>query len=105
MIYCVLPREADRNLSEACARALPCEEFEVLVERRSADRRTGGERRGLRMLPRGLNRFVERRHVANTGGRRVDERRAMALPVSRPELPRRLRRKAADATFLTLAEK
>lgn len=103
MVYCVLPREADRNLSEAFARALDADEYTVLIERRGLDRRVTGERRGPGIRPRGLHRVVERRSVANATGRRVDERRAMALEVTRPELPRRLRRKAAGVSFFTLA--
>lgn len=105
MTFCVLPREADRNLEAAFARCFADADVTVLIERRCGDRRVVAERRGPGIRPRGLDRVVERRRIANARGRRVGDRRAMALPVSAPELPWRLRRKAAGVVFLTRAER
>jgi RNA polymerase sigma-70 factor (ECF subfamily) len=82
--YCLVPYELSRDLHEYLRehfRSNPS--VEVIVERRRADRREGGDRRRTAAArPDG-----ERRTIAGQGGRRVAERRAALVEVEVPELP------------------
>jgi DNA-directed RNA polymerase specialized sigma24 family protein len=103
VLYCVVPDGTDRHLRAALERCLRDHDVRVLVGIRAYDRRAAGERRSPIREAR-AGRVLERRRIANRGGRRVAERRAMALPVSPLALPRRVRRRAAGVMFVTRAE-
>ena len=101
MLYCVVPSGVDRDLAAALRRALDPDAVVVLTDQRGRDRRHVGERRA----PAGEPPVFERRRVANQHGRRVAERRAMALPVTAPALSWRLRRRASVVSWFTLVER
>ena len=104
MLYCVVPSGAGRDLTTALRRALDPEAVAVVDDHRTGDRRRGGERRrpGIASASPPV---LERRRISNGNGRRVAERRAMALPVSPPDMSWRLRRRASAASFFTLVER
>jgi RNA polymerase sigma factor (sigma-70 family) len=97
MICCVVPRELEGKLRGRLGRALAETGMRVIVEGREADRRDGDRRAG----PSVRDRIVERRRTRGSAGRRIGDRRAVAVPVPPPDLPRRARRLAARLTFVT----
>jgi hypothetical protein len=85
-VYCVIPRELAVELHDELRehwRDDPA--VLVVVERREADRRRGDRRRS---KPRRARR-AEQRRIPGAGGRRVGQRRAMAVPAAPPQLPAR----------------
>jgi DNA-directed RNA polymerase specialized sigma24 family protein len=78
-------------------RALAQTEAHVIVERREGERRARERRDG----PPLRERMIERRRTRGAAGRRVGERRAVAVPVPAPELPRGVRRFAGRLQFVT----
>lgn len=84
-VYCVVPRELAPDLHERLRAHWRHEEsVVVVVERRRAERRRAQRRRS---TPRLRRRGGERRHVRGPRGRRVGDRRALALAVAGPPLP------------------
>jgi RNA polymerase sigma-70 factor (ECF subfamily) len=101
MIYCVVPRELALKLHELLrAHFRDDPTVEVVVERRGADRRLESERR--QRDPDAI--AEERRRIRGAEGRRVADRRASAVEVEQPSLPRRARPFAADLLFLERIE-
>ena len=104
VVYCVVPRELAERLHEPLRRFFgDLRAVEVVVERRSDDRREGQERRSA-VRPaewKPPSSGAERRRVRSAEGRRVAERRAPLVEVAAPrELPRRLRRYESQLVFL-----
>lgn len=101
VIYCIVPRVLARQLYDYLRKQWEGEPtLRVVVERRRSDRRRSGRRQAEVMTPPAL----ERRQLRNAEGRRVGERRALAVPVSAPTLPRRARRYAEQLMFIERAE-
>jgi RNA polymerase sigma-70 factor (ECF subfamily) len=101
VVYCVVPRELAAKLHDFLRRHFRDDRsIEVIVERRSVDRRGVSDRRGGE-TERGGD---ERRLIRSAAGRRSGERRAMLVPVSAPELPRRARGHAAELLFVERLE-
>lgn len=97
--YCLVPRELAGKLHEELRehfRGDPA--IEVVVERRSAERRGGADRRAPGVDSR--DRMSDRRRIPAVAGRRAGERRAAQEPVDTPPLPRRLRRHAGRLEFV-----
>lgn len=97
MICCVVPRELEGKLRGRLGRALAQTGAHVIVERRSAERRRIERRGG----PPPRSRLIERRRTRALAGRRVGDRRAVAVPVPAPDLPRAVRRHAERLAFVT----
>jgi RNA polymerase sigma-70 factor, ECF subfamily len=98
MIYCVVPRELAPKLHEPLRRHFRDEPYiEVVVERRTADRRREDSRRRVEGEP---PEGHERRQIQNHEGRRVGERRAPLIPVELPDLPRKAKPYAKRLMFL-----
>lgn len=97
MIYCIVPRELAGKLFESLRRFYgPDPSIEVVVERRSGERRRRATRRSEQDgIP-----TVERRATRNDDGRRVGERRSVSLPVKPPPLPRKAARYAEQLLFI-----
>jgi RNA polymerase sigma-70 factor, ECF subfamily len=84
VVYCVLPAELAIELHDALREHWRDDDsIVVVVERRSLDRRRA-ERRG---IGREQPEQPERRRILGTAGRRVGERRGVAVTVGSPELP------------------
>ena len=95
IVYCIVPREL-ASLHELLRRHFRDEpSVEVIVERRSRDRRRNDRRCGTEHSP-----SVERRRVLSRSGRRVAERRAALVVVERRPLPRRARAFAERLVFV-----
>jgi putative nucleotidyltransferase with HDIG domain len=97
-LYCIVPPEL-APIRDEIVRSLPeGPPFEVLVERRSRERRTGTERRREgRHPPAG----IERRLAHDLEGRRFAERRALLIPVdTRPPLSPEVRRYSDRLRFV-----
>ncbi|MDX6652192.1 MAG: hypothetical protein QOJ38_973 [Solirubrobacterales bacterium] len=89
---CLVPPELAGKVADQLTKHFADDpNVEVIVERRSAERRSGKERRQKDTgAPKGGE---ERRKIHNADGRRVGERRATLVPVDPPEdLPRKVRR-------------
>jgi RNA polymerase sigma-70 factor (ECF subfamily) len=102
IVYCVVPFALSWKLHEPLREHFAGDpSVEVVVERRGADRRrtTDERRRADAAAP-----TDERRRIHNAGGRRIGPRRAATMALDAPELPRRLRRYAADLTFVERVE-
>jgi RNA polymerase sigma factor (sigma-70 family) len=97
MICCVVPRELEGKLRGRLGRALAQTGVHVIVERRASERRRS-ERRGGPPL---RDRLIERRRTRALAGRRVGDRRAVAVPVPAPDLPRGVQRLAQRLEFVT----
>lgn len=99
MAYCVVPPNMAGRARRSIERAVRDEaDVEILVERRSRDRRGGPERR---RGPVGYVPALERRRVGYPDGRRVAERRAVLVPVEAPSgLGRTVGRHDAELSFL-----
>jgi RNA polymerase sigma-70 factor (ECF subfamily) len=97
IVYCVIPSALAPKVHEPLRRHFRDDAgVEVVVERRSAERRTGADRRsGESATPE-----ADRRRIRNPSGRRVADRRAAAIGVPVPELPRRLRSYADRLVFV-----
>ena len=98
MIVCVVPRSLERRLVDRLTGALAGTDVHVVVDRRMGEERRSRTRRN---SPGRARRILERRRVLAAGGRRVADRRAPAVPVDPPALPRRARRIAEQAMFVT----
>lgn len=100
-LYCVIPRELASELHDHLRthwRDDPT--VVVVVERRRDDRRRLERRRGAATQPPD----PERRRVRGSDGRRVADRRAMALPAVPPALPARARPHANRLLFVERLE-
>lgn len=104
MIYCVVSHTAGCMVAASLTRSWrDRKDIQVVIDMRSDNRRTQGDRR----RPQGgarLQRIVERRKITYAAGRRVAERRTAAVPAEPLSLPRRARRRAASLEFLTPLE-
>jgi RNA polymerase sigma-70 factor (ECF subfamily) len=98
--YCVVPRELAGSLHEPL-RAFFRErsDVKVVVDFREGERRKRADRRGQAQTT-----DTDRRQIRSETGRRIAERRTMAVLVDGPELPRRLRRHADEIRFYELVE-
>jgi len=72
----------------------------VVVERRGGERRRAVRRRA----EAAVEDAIERRQIKSSEGRRVAERRVLAVPVAAPVLPRRARRYADRLVFIERIE-
>jgi DNA-directed RNA polymerase specialized sigma24 family protein len=97
MVYAVAGPQTRRRVVRRLQKALEGR-AELVVERRDGDRRAGERRTAAGGPPSGM---AERRRVRAPDGRRVADRRALAMPVSGPLLPRRLRRFSAQLLFVS----
>jgi RNA polymerase sigma-70 factor (ECF subfamily) len=97
----LIPRELAPRLHDLLRRHFRAfESVEVVVERRQAERRGGSRRRtGGSSAVQG-----ERRLIGDVAGRRTGERRATAITVPPPELPRRARPFAESLVFIERLE-
>jgi RNA polymerase sigma-70 factor (ECF subfamily) len=88
--YCVVPRDLASKLHDCLRRHFAADpSIEIVVEHRASERRMRAERRAVESpgAP-----AADRRRVRGALGRRVDDRRATALPVDAPALlPRKAR--------------
>jgi RNA polymerase sigma-70 factor, ECF subfamily len=99
--YCVIPRELAETLHEPLREHFRRDRnVKVVVDFRKAERRRNGERRAAA----DEQPADERRRIRSETGRRVADRRTVAVPVDGPELPRRLRRFADQVRFYELIE-
>jgi RNA polymerase sigma factor (sigma-70 family) len=98
MVYCVMPRGVAAKIQRSVDRALRDRDgITVVTERRDADRRGHGDRRG---APRSRTLWAERRRIRYADGRRVAERRAALVPVGMPSgVPRAVHQHAAAVAF------
>jgi len=110
MVYCLIPAELAPRLEAGLRRGLT-DEFEVVIDRRRAERRRGEARRLAELEATGHESFppapriLERRRVRNYDGLRISERRATLVPVSPPtDLPRRARTEAHRLLFVERLE-
>jgi RNA polymerase sigma-70 factor (ECF subfamily) len=92
--YCIVPRELATQLHEPLRKHFADTVVEVVVERRTKERRGHGRRSATADAP------EDRRRIRNVEGRRVGERRAPAVPVEAPPLPRRFRDYAEQVVFV-----
>ena len=101
VLYCTLPARLAPELHDLLRRHFRDDpRVEVVVERRSGDRRSGADRRQAEAVaPSG-----ERRRIRATAGRRIAQRRAVAIAVDPPALPRRARRHADAIVFVERLE-
>jgi RNA polymerase sigma-70 factor (ECF subfamily) len=101
VVYCIVPRDLAPWLHELLLRHFRHDPFvEVVVERRGGDRRAPGERRKTD----GAARPEDRRRVRAVTGRRVSDRRAPAVEVRGPALPRRARAHRERLVFVEQLE-
>jgi RNA polymerase sigma-70 factor (ECF subfamily) len=102
-VYCVVPRDLSEKLFDDLRthfRARP--DVEVVVERRTGDRRARGSRR---TAPPEARDDAERRRIRSASGRRILERRALTVPCpTPPSLPRKANRYAKRLVFLERLE-
>ena len=104
VLYCVVPRDLATKLHDTLREHFRDRaDVQVVVERRSGDRRASSLRRTDRSQPDAA--ADERRLIHSAAGRRVAERRAITVPAAPvPELPRKARRSAAQLVFLERLE-
>lgn len=102
VLYCLVPRDLAPKVYDELRehfRAQP--NVEVVVERRTSERRGSSARRDSTEPTPG----DERRRIRSSSGRRVDERRALTVGSdSPPPLPRRVRRYADRLVFVERLE-
>jgi RNA polymerase sigma-70 factor (ECF subfamily) len=102
VVYCVIPRDLAPRLHDLLRSHFSAEQrVEVVVERRSVDRRLPGDRRQASEDDLG---FEDRRRIRALPGRRVTDRRLALLPVGAPDLPRRARPFADRLVFVERLE-
>jgi RNA polymerase sigma-70 factor (ECF subfamily) len=102
--YCIVPAHLALQLHEALRRHFHDDpSIEVVVERRGDDRRHRGDRRASE-APASPLLSSERRRIHGLDGRRVADRRATAVMVSAPRLPRRARHHADLIVFVERIE-
>jgi RNA polymerase sigma-70 factor (ECF subfamily) len=104
VVYCVIPRDLAPALYELLRRHFSDDPaVEVIVEMRADERRVAAERRD---SPTAERPTPERRQIRSRAGRRVADRRAIAVAVAPPPLilPRRARAYAAQLTFFERLE-
>ena len=100
--YCVVSRDLAPRLHAPLRRHFQDDpSIEVIVESRTRERRRTGDRRATESA-RAAD--AERRLIRARDGRRVDDRRAIAVPVGPPPLPRRARGEAARLEFFERLE-
>jgi RNA polymerase sigma-70 factor (ECF subfamily) len=101
IVYCLVPRRLAPELFELLRRHFrDVASIEVIVEQRGADRRNARESRILSSP----HTTPDRRRIRNPDGRRIRERRAVLVPVSIPELPRRAREVIDQLSFVERLE-
>lgn len=103
IIYCIVPRGLADRLHEPLRRHFSKNpDIEVIVERRTRNRRRKGERRAeVTAAEWAKPAGEERRKILSATGRRAGDRRVVTVPVTPPgELPRKLRRFAEDLLFV-----
>lgn len=100
VIYCVVPRDLADELHELLRQHYKKTDprVQVVTELRSRDRRRRDRRTGEEEAT------ADRRRIRNTDGRRVGERRSMAVPIEGPELPPSARTQAERLHFLERIE-
>jgi RNA polymerase sigma factor (sigma-70 family) len=97
MLYAVAGPETGRRVMQRLERALEGRAV-LVVDRRRAERRGEHRRQTAAGPPAGV---PERRRVSWPGGRRVADRRVLAMPVAGPALPWSLRRHASRLQFMS----
>lgn len=96
ILYCVVPRDLVKLHDTLRRHYARDPAVEVVVERRSADRRGEGERRSAESR----RASAERRRIRAHSGRRIADRRVPSASVEAPPLPRRARPYAARIVFV-----
>jgi DNA-directed RNA polymerase specialized sigma24 family protein len=98
MIYCVVPRDSGRRLAATLERIYSDDPgLEVIVERRTENRRRRVERRGAGVFARRMPSLrPDRRRIRNFDGRRIAERRGVLIPTTYDLPPSRGLRRHAD---------
>jgi hypothetical protein len=99
-VYCIIPARLSRIRSRLCEHFADDPQVEVVVEQRSEERRSRGDRR---QVPDDGGSAVERRLNPGLERRRLGDRRAGTVPVERPPLPAELRRYADELLFVRQA--
>lgn len=93
-IYCVVPWSLAGQLHDLLRRHFRDDNVQVVVEQRARERRRiPGRRLGSADIA------DERRRILNEEGRRIAERRALAMPVEGPRLPRKAQSHAEELVF------
>jgi RNA polymerase sigma-70 factor (ECF subfamily) len=102
LIYCIVARDAALKLHDKIRAAYEDDpSIEVILERRRRSRRArGDQRRGDGESPP----VHERRKIRNASGRRIGERRAEAVAVEPPRLPRKVARHSERVRFVQRLE-
>jgi RNA polymerase sigma-70 factor (ECF subfamily) len=101
VVYCVVPRDLAGELHDSLREHWRDDDsVVVVVERRASDRRRG-ERRGREAAGRAR---AERRKISNAAGRRVGDRRVLAVPVTPVDVPAIAMPYADRLLFLELLE-
>jgi len=99
--YCVIPRSLADELHEPLRDHFRAERaVKVVVDFRTSERRKREDRRASESAASP----DERRRIKSETGRRVNDRRAVAVPVDGPELPRRFRRHQEELQFYERVE-
>src|SRR6266404_4214323 len=92
VVYCMVPRDLAPKLFELLRRHFAGDpSIEVIVEHRAGDRRGADERRLPAVAPKRAPASGERRAIRSVRGRRVGDRRAAAVAIQAPSLPRKAR--------------
>jgi RNA polymerase sigma factor (sigma-70 family) len=108
MMYCVVPSRLGRKLHGTLERHFRDDDtVTVIVDQRGGDRRREGDRRNVPLAAWTIDPAepIERRRIRNTGGRRVDERRAdMVAALDVRALPRAARRHEEAIQFAVRIE-
>lgn len=101
VLYCVIPADLADKLHDLLRDHFAKDPgIEVIVERRSSERRRTDDRRTRAADPEA----TERRRLRSPSGRRIADRRAPTIPESGPPLPRRARRYAERLQFFQRVE-
>jgi RNA polymerase sigma-70 factor (ECF subfamily) len=103
VVYCLVPRDLAPRLHEQLRRHFAGDpSVEVVVERRRFERRGGRDRRGAQGNAAASTH--DHRRIRAAAGRRLGARRAVAVPVEPPPLPRRARAHAERLVFVERVE-
>jgi RNA polymerase sigma-70 factor (ECF subfamily) len=103
IVYCVIPRDLAPLLHDCLRRCFASDpSVEVIVERRTGERRASVDRRAAVDPATGPG--DERRRVRGASGRRVGSRRAIVAELPAPGLPRRARAHADRIAFVERLE-